>query len=132
MYQPVYDFLGFSLNEIKYINKFKENTYIGISIVKDEIIEKLSQYSLLIKITSDFAEEESSFLFQGFFKVNDFKWFKSLEGNNRKSIFFAIVFPFIREKIFSITSDTKQGLFIPTLNIKDISFEKEIKLTRIN
>mgnify|MGYP004661232859 FL=1 len=132
MYQPVYDFLGFSLNEIKYINKFKENTYIGISVVKDEIIEKLSQYSLLIKITSDFAEEESSFLFQGFFKVNDFKWFKSLEENNRKSIFFAIVFPFIREKIFSITSDTKQGLFIPTLNIKDISFEKEIKLTRIN
>lgn len=132
MYQPVYDFLGFSLNEIKYINEFKENTYIGISIVKDEIIEKLSQYSLLIKITSDFAEEESSFLFQGFFKVNDFKWFKSLEENNRKSIFFAIVFPFIREKIFSITSDTKQGLFIPTLNIKDISFEKEIKLTRIN
>ncbi len=132
MYQPVYDFLGFSLNEIKYINKFKENTYIGISIVKDEIIEKLSQYSLLIKITSDFAEEESSFLFQGFFKVNDFKWFKSLDENNRKSIFFAIVFPFIREKIFSITSDTKQGLFIPTLNIKDISFEKEIKLTRIN
>lgn len=132
MYQPVYDFLGFSLNEIKYINKFKENTYIGISIVKEEIIEKLSQYSLLIKITSDFAEEESSFLFQGFFKVNDFKWFKSLDENNRKSIFFAIVFPFIREKIFSITSDTKQGLFIPTLNIKDISFEKEIKLTRIN
>ena len=132
MYQPVYDFLGFSLNEIKYINKFKENTYIGISVVKDEIIEKLSQYSLLIKITSDFAEEESSFLFQGFFKVNDFKWFKELEENNRKSIFFAIVFPFIREKIFSITSDTKQGLFIPTLNIKDISFEKEIKLTRIN
>lgn len=132
MYQPVYDFLGFSLNEIKYINKFKENTYIGISIVKDEIIEKLSQYSLLIKITSDFAEEESSFLFQGFFKVNDFKWFKSLDENNRKSIFFAIVFPFIREKIFSITSDTKQGLFIPTLNIKDISFEKEIKLTRVN
>ena len=87
MYQPVYDFLGFSLNEIKYINKFKENTYIGISIVKDEIIEKLSQYSLLIKITSDFAEEESSFLFQGFFKVNDFKWFKSLDENNRKSIF---------------------------------------------
>lgn len=132
MYQPVYDFLGFSLNEIKYINKFKENTYIGISIVKDEIIEKLSQYSLLIKITSDFAEEESSFLFQGFFKVNDFKWFKSLDENNRKSIFFAIIFPFIREKIFSITSDTKHGLFIPTLNIKDISFEKEIKLTRIN
>ena len=64
--------------------------------------------------------------------MNDFKWFKSLDENNRKSIFFAIVFPFIREKIFSITSDTKQGLFIPTLNIKDISFEKEIKLTRIN
>ena len=32
MLMPAYNLLGYSLNEVKYINSHKDNTYIGISI----------------------------------------------------------------------------------------------------
>lgn len=130
MLQPAYSFLGYNINEIKYINNHKENTYVGISILDDTYIEATKQYYLIIRITSDFSEEESSFVFQAAFQINDVKWFNELDKNSRKSIFFGMVFPFVRERVFAITSDSNPGLFIPTLNVKNINFEKELKLIR--
>lgn len=130
MAQAVYNFLGFSINEIRYINERKSNSYINISIVKDNYNEELSQYTQLIKVASDFSSRESIFIFQTDFKINDEKWFESLDKKMKKSVFFSISFPFIREKIFSITSDTNPGLFMPTLDIRNVDLNKEIKLIR--
>ena len=71
MSQPLYNYLGYSLNDIKYINTHKENTYIGISLPKEIYNEETKQYSLFIRITTDFSEEESYFIFQAFFEIND-------------------------------------------------------------
>ena len=130
MLQPVYDFLGYCLNEIKYVNSQKENTYIGISIQRDFYNDEMKQYSLIIKVTTDCSEEESYFIFHAIFKLNDYNWFSGLESNEKRAVFFSFVFPFIREKILSITSDSNPGLFIPTLDVRTINFEKELKLVK--
>lgn len=130
MFHPVYDFLGYSINEVKFFNNHKDSTYIGISIPNDVYNKDNKQYSQFIRITTDFAEKESEFLFQAVFQINDLEWFNKLEINLRKSIFFGIAFPFVREKVFSITSDSNPGLFIPTLNVRDINFENEIRLIK--
>ena len=131
MLQPAYSFLGYNTTEIKYINNHKENTYVGISILDDSYIETTKQYSLIIRVASDFADEESQFIFQAVYQINDTNWYNALDKNLRKSIFFGMVFPFIREKIYAITSDSNPGLFIPTLNVKDINFDNELKLVRM-
>lgn len=130
MVQPLYSFLGYGINEIKYINEYKENTYICISIPKDSFNEENKKYSLFIRVSTDFAQEESYFIFQSAFQINDIEWFKKNDDNLRKSIFFSLVFPFIREKIFSITSDSNVGLFIPTIDVRNIDFSKELRLIR--
>ena len=130
MAQPVYNFLGYSLVESKYINKKKDNTYIGIGIPKDFYDENNKIYYLYARVSTDFSEEESYFIFQGIYKINDINWFNELADNFRKTIFFSVLFPFVREKIFSITSDSNVGLFIPTINIQDFNFEKELRLVK--
>lgn len=130
MVQPVYNFLGYSINEIKITNEHKENTYVGISIPHDYFDAKTKMYSIFIRISTDFSDDESYIIFQGGFQINDLKWYDSLEENIRKSIFFAILFPFVREKVYSITSDSNPGLFIPTINVKEIDFSKELRLIK--
>lgn len=130
MFKPVYDFLGYSLNEVKYINEHKENTYISISVPNDFFDNDKNVYSLLICVSSDFAKEESRFVFQSSYKINDLPWFNSINLNQRKAIFFSIVFPFIREKILSITSDSNPGLAIPIIDVRNMNFEMELKLVK--
>lgn len=131
MLKPVYDFLGYSLTEAKYVNLGeKENSFISISILNDNFNADNNQYNIAIRIATDFDEKESYFVFQAGFMINDLKWFKALDENDKKTIFFSIVFPFVREKILSITSDTNPGLFIPVIDLRTIDFEKEIRLIK--
>jgi len=131
MEQPVYNFLGYTLHEVKFKNDFKPNTYVGISIPQDQFNKKNNQYSMYIRISTDFSNEESYFVFYSVFQINDLNWFNGIpDDNTKKSIFFAIVFPFIREKIFSITSDSNLGLFIPTIDVRMIDFSKELRLIK--
>ena len=130
MLQPVYNFLGYSLNEIKFVNSHKECSYVGISVLKDAFDSEKKQYTLLIRISADFSNEESYFIFQAVYQINDYAWYKTLNENVRKASFFGIAFPFIREKVFSITSDSNPGLFIPTIDVRNINFEKELRLVK--
>lgn len=131
MLKPVYDFLGYSLTEAKYINfGEKENSYISINFLNDNFNTDNNQYNIAIRIATDFDDDESYFIFQAGFMINDLEWFNKLEEANKKNIFFSIVFPFVRDKILSITSDTNPGLFIPVLDLRTIDFEKELRLIK--
>jgi len=132
MAQVAYDLIGYSLNEAKFINKQKENTYIGISVIADYFNKDNNEYSIIIRVTSDFADEESYFVFQASYTINDLNYYNSLDKNMRKSIFFSTVFPFIREKIYSITSGSVPGLLIPTIDVRLINFDKELRLIKQN
>lgn len=127
----VYDFLGYTLTKAEYINSYnKKNTYISICMPKDYFNKDDSQYSLVIRIATDFDEKESQFIFQAGFRINDKQWFMKLTAQEKKSIFFSAVFPFVREKIFTITSDTHPGLLIPIIDMRTIDFDKELRLIR--
>lgn len=130
MAQPVYSFLGYKLLEVNYKNNLQHsNTYISISC-SGKLVDK-DLYILNVKVCADFIpDEESSFLFESAFRINDKEWFNELDDKPLQSILFSVVFPFIREKIFTITSDINQGLFIPTLDLKSIDVSKGIKLNR--
>ncbi len=131
MLSPVYDFLGYSLTEAKYVNfGEKENSYISINFLNDNFNADNNQYNITIRIATDLDEKESYFIFQAGFMINDLKWFNDLKENDKMTIFFSIAFPFIREKILSITSDTNPGLFIPVIDLRTINFEKEIRLIK--
>lgn len=127
--QPVYDYLGYRLVEVKYQNKKQmDNTYVNISMYGDEL--KNDIYSFYIKITTDFDSNEDYFIFEAAFNVNDKSWFEKLDENTRKAVFFGIVFPYVREKIFSITTDLTPGLFIPVLDLRQFDLSKEIRLIK--
>lgn len=127
----VYDFLGYTLTEAKYVNNYKkDNSYISIEIIGENFSQENKQYSMAIRVASDFDEVESYFVFQAGFMVNDIEWFNDLEKNAQKSIFFSAVFPFIREKLFAITSNTNLGLLIPVIDMRGVDLEKELRLVK--
>lgn len=70
------------------------------------------------------------FIFENAFSINDKDWFESIDSNIKKVNFFSIAFPFIREKIFSITTDINPGLFILVLDVRQFDLSKEIKIVK--
>ena len=124
----VYNFLGYRLLEANYYSLEGNNTTITIRIngkLEDSI------YVIEVIVETDFSSRQNStFKFEAAFKVNDMEWYEKLSDSERKMVFSSIVFPFVREKIFSISSDIKPGLLIPMLDLKNIDASKEIKLTR--
>ena len=132
MSQVMFDFLGFKLTGVKYINTGeKDNTYISIDILDEEYtIDNI--YSILVKIGTDFDKTEDYFIFEAAFAIKDKNWFLKLSESEKKYIFLNVVFPFIREKVFSITSDINQGLLIPVIDLKEFDLSKEIKLVKNN
>ncbi|MDY4788927.1 MAG: hypothetical protein SO253_06480 [Bacilli bacterium] len=126
----LYHFLGYKILEIRYKNKNNDSSYITISVPQDNYNKKKSIYSFLIKITTDFGNDDNYFLFQADFEIYNIDEFNNFESNEKKAYFLRIVFPFIREKIFSITSDTDQGLLLPTIDIRNFNFDCELKLIK--
>lgn len=132
MSQAMFDFLGFKLTGVKYINTGeKDNTYISIDILDEEYTND-NIYSILVKIGTDFDKTEDYFIFEAAFAIKDKNWFLKLSESEKKYIFLNVVFPFIREKVFSITSDINQGLLIPVIDLKEFDLSKEIKLVKNN
>lgn len=125
-----YDFLGYKLCEINYKNYNLSNfTYIKICV--DDIIfnEENKIANLIVKVYFDYDNTISYFIFQSGFKIYDSNWILT-NIKSLKNEFFELVIPFIREKIYSLTSDNNNGLLIPIINIKELNLEKEIKIIR--
>ena len=128
---PVYNFLGYKTVNIDYKNNGEDsNNFVAISCSGK--MSENDMYLLDINVSADFIKDNvSKFCFESAFKINDMEWFNKLTEQQKQSVFFSIVFPFIREKLFAITSDVRQGLFIPTLDLKTMDVSKGIKLNRV-
>ncbi len=131
MDKPVYNFLGFVTSSIHYVKTRENNTYISINLTNSNFDSNTKQYTISVRVAADFDDDESYFIFEAGFEINNLDWFNKLNEAQRKTTFFASLFPFIREKIFSITSDSNVGLFIPTISVENINFDKEIRLIRV-
>ena len=99
---------------------------------KSKIRPSAVTYSILVKIGTDFDKTEDYFIFEAAFAIKDKNWFLKLSESEKKYIFLNVVFPFIREKVFSITLDINQGLLIPVIDLKEFDLSKEIKFVKNN
>ena len=129
MPMPVYDFKGYYLKKMKCVNAINyDNTYISIK-VDGKLINRI--YTMIIEIRTDFdPKEESSFVFETVFKINDIVWYNKLSEREQKMVLSSVAFPFIRERIYVITTDIKPGLLIPMLDLKTFDVTKEIRVVK--
>ena len=77
MPMPVYDFNGYYLKRMTCVNDINyNNTYISIK-VDGKMTRNI--YTMTITIKTDFdLENESSFIFEAIFKINDLDWYNHL------------------------------------------------------
>ena len=129
MQMPVYSFRGYSLKEVVIKNDSNHNnTYITIN-VSGEMINNVYVMNIIVK--SDFdSKEESYFKFESLFQINDMNWYNTLNEKELKMVFSSVVFPFVRERIYVMTTDLNPGLLIPMLDLKSFDVTKEIRLVR--
>lgn len=117
---PVYFFLGFRLLEAIY--KRKDDTELksfGVKIVESEF----NQISTVHVMTAQFNmifenQQESTFMFNAGFQINDLDWYHHIHKKQLDALFFSVVFPYIREKIHSLTNDYRRSIIIPTIDLR--------------
>lgn len=134
MNQPVYLFLGFRLIEAVYkrLSDSPLDTF-GVKIIESKLNSD-KVHILTIQFSMTFSEsEESKFIFNAGYQINDFKWYKEMGKEQIDSLFFSVVFPYVREKIYSLSNDYRGCVDIPILDLRHvnltngITFNREIK-----
>ena len=129
MPMPVYDFNGYYLKRMTCVNDINyNNTYISIK-VDGKMTRNI--YTMTITIKTDFdLENESSFIFEAIFKINDLDWYNHLSEREQMMVLSSVAFPFIRERVYVMTTYLKPGLLIPMLDLKSFDVTKEIRLVK--
>lgn len=126
--KPVYDFLGYKLIKVNF-NRLNDGLLekFSISISNSDIDDNSKIYSFFINVTMYFKDNvESKFEFLTAFLINDMEWFNSLNSTFRDSMFFSVVFPFIRQKINELCDDSRESVKIPIVNLKNTNLCKEV------
>ena len=132
--KPAYDFLGYKLLKVIF-NRYNDEKLLRFSFkVTDQYNnEKDNEYSFCINTKLTFKEnEESSFIFLSAFHINDINWYKELDEGFRDSLFFSVVFPFIRQKINEFCDDSREAIKIPIVNLKNTNLKKEVIFELLN
>ena len=117
---PVYLFLGFRLLEATFKRHSDEPIKsFGIKITSSTYDEKTGIHALTIQFSMMIdQEDESTFVFSSGYKINDFEWYDSFEKKQIDALFFSVVFPYIREKIYSLTNDYRGSVDIPIIDLR--------------
>lgn len=132
--KPVYEFLGYKLLKVNF-NRYNDEklSKFSFKIINRNYNNEDNVYSFCVSVNLDFKDnEESNFIFLTAFLINDIKWYSSLENNIRDSMFFSIVFPFIRQKINEFCDDSRELVRLPIVNLKNICLDQEVVLSYIN
>ncbi|MBQ4570245.1 MAG: hypothetical protein IJB21_00960 [Bacilli bacterium] len=132
--KPVYEFLGYKLLKVNFHRYNDEKlSKFSFKIINRNYNNEDNVYSFCVSVNLDFKDnEESNFIFLTAFLINDIKWYSSLENNIRDSMFFSIVFPFIRQKINEFCDDSRELVRLPIVNLKNICLDQEVVLSYIN
>ena len=132
--KPVYEFLGYKLLKVNF-NRYNDEklSKFSFKIINRNYNNEDNVYSFCVSVNLDFRDnEESNFIFLTAFLINDIKWYSSLENNIRDSMFFSIVFPFIRQKINEFCDDSRELVRLPIVNLKNICLDQEVVFSYIN
>ncbi len=63
-------------------------------------------------------QQESTFIFNAGFQINDRNWYQGIQKKQIDALFFSVVFPYIREKIHSLSNDYRGSVNIPTIDLR--------------
>ena len=128
--KPVYDFLNFRLVKVSYSRTEDDLpliTEINATITaKDKLIFTLETNVLITFSTGD----TSSLVFTSVYRINDLNWEGNLTEEQLTSILFSAVFPFIREKIFNLTSDSRTPIMLPVIDLRNSNIKSGVKFER--
>ena len=125
---PVYLFLGFRLLEVNYFRK-EDNALesFGFHIIDSHFNQKNEVYSMTIRFHLKFSgDEESYFIFNTAFNIIDIEWYNNQPENQIKGLFLSVVFPYIREKVFSLSHDYRNSVEIPTLDLRGLDLKDAV------
>ncbi len=130
--KPVYFFLGFRLLETTFKRTSNESIKsFGIKIIDSKFDETTgihvltTQFSMIIN-----KEDESTFIFNSGYQINDYKWYKNMDKAQIDALFFSVVFPYIREKIYSLTNDNRGSLDIPIIDLRNANLTEGATFTK--
>ncbi len=117
---PVYFFIGFRLLEgtIKRTSDDELKSF-GVKILDSTFNESNLIHVLTMQFNMKFEnDEESTFVFNSGYQVNDMDWYKQLEKAQIDALFFSVMFPYVREKIHSLTNDYRGSVNIPIIDLR--------------
>lgn len=129
---PAYFFLGFRLLEANY-KRTGEGPLksFGIKIIDSNYVKKDKIHILTTQFSMFFDEdEESTFIFNSGYHINNTNWYGELEKDQIDSLFFSVVFPYIRQKVYSLTDDIRGNVDIPIIDLRQVDLSEGIIFSR--
>ena len=123
---PVYSFLGFNLLKCDFTRISKETvSKFSLKLKGNEYDEDKRIYSIGIQVILKYGkDEQSNFLFNAGFKINDDEWKRSMKDKELNQLFLSVVFPFVRKMISDITDDSRGSFIIPIIDLRNIDLDK--------
>ena len=123
---PVYFFLGFRLLEgnIKRTGDDKLKSF-AVKILESIFTEESSLHVITIQFSMTFENnDESTFIFNSGYGINDMEWYGQLKKEQIDALFFSVMFPYVREKIYSLTNDYRGSVDIPIIDLRHADLTK--------
>lgn len=122
-----YEFRGFRTIKIDY-TRLKDQPLVSFTIgtKKNQWDEKNGIYELVTEFELMFGDEKTLVVFSSGFKIIDLEWLDLMAEQTVVNELFRTVFPYLTQKLQTITSDFRPGLVLPVFDMKKFDFTKKI------
>lgn len=126
---PFFNFLGYNIQKINYERiGDDEISELEISISSSSYDKDSNIYLLTLDIALNFKTSKNNIIrVLGAFKINEIGVLEN--ENNIRSIFSATLYPFVRNLIYTISSDDRTPLMLPAVDLRHIDVSKKIIFT---
>jgi len=127
---PPFNLLGYNIQTIVFKRIGEEKLEkINLNIESKEFDKKSKVYSLLLCLKFDLSNsKENEIKIIGGFKINEEKILE--KENNIVSIFAASLFPYIRSTIHNLSSDDREPLNLPVIDLRFLDLSHGVSLER--
>jgi hypothetical protein len=131
---PVYQFLGFKLHQSHLERKNDAALeYFEVKTENHKYDEEKKIFSIFLRISFKYATEIPSYcLFGAGFQINDSDWLQKMGEEAAEAIFVSVLFPYVRAKVFILTDDSRGGLQLPIIDLRNVLLSKGIIFTPNN
>ena len=122
-----FDFRGYRLLKAT-LTRIKDKPIASFSLYSQKGVynEENKIFEMITEVTINFGEENNIFVFSSGYKINDLQWYEVMAEQTIVNELFKVVFPFIREKICSFTSDFRPGIMLPVFDLDSFDVTKKI------